>query len=400
MNAMAVLAAQAPLIAPLIALATGVLMLALDRRGRVDLFELSTAIVLVPLAGAAGLAAAAGPGGLMLVLGLVIALLARDRDNLLQSECAIKLLWVLGAALALSWAGVMLLQISTGTPYTTEQWAVLEMGIDPDFLWRTALPLSLLLGVVLLGGAPFHFWAADLLQGAPAWLAPLAVVALQVCGAEWLAARIAGIEGFHDGARAVTELLAIVAALAFAIGGLTLLVQRRPERRVGTLASLNGGLLLAMLAFARAGVGGAGVIAGVVPRWSAHLVLALSGAAILARFLPVADARPGTPPVLFRRHAVAGVAGLYALFSLAGVPGTPGAFVWLEAARDVSRSGRPWVMLALAFAWIASLTVAMRQMREAVGVVSRRPEPGNAVPWEARVALGACAAGLVIQLAR
>jgi len=388
----------APPAAPVVALAAGVLMLSLERRGRFDASALGAAAVLVPLAAAGALAPAAGSTGLLLVLGLVMALLARDRDNLLQSECTIKLLWVLGAALALSWAGVMLLSLATGTPVVIEQWAVLNLGLDPDFLWRTALPISLLLGVVLLGGAPFHFWAADLLQGAPAWLAPLAVVALQVSGAEWLAARLSGIESFHAGARAVADLLAIAATLAFAVGGLTLLVQRRPERRVGTLASLNGGLLLARLAFAREGLGGAGVIAGIVPRWSSHLVLALSGAAILARFLPVADARPDTPPVLFRRHAVAGIAGLYALFSLAGVPGTPGAGVWLDTAHAATRCGRPWVMLALTFAWIASLSVAMRQLREAVGIAPRVAPPPEPVPWQARVALGACAAGLVAQL--
>src|SRR5207244_2256311 len=217
------------------------------------------------------------------------------------------------------------------TPVVIEQWAVLNLGLDPDFLWRTALPIALVLGVVLLGGAPFHFWAADLLQGAPAWLAPLAVVALQVSGAEWLAARLSGIESFHAGARAVADLLAIAATLAFAVGGLTLLVQRRPERRVGTLASLNGGLLLARLAFAPAGLGGAGRIAGIGP------------------------------------HAA-------------------------------TRSGRPWVMLALTFAWIASLSVAMRQLREAVGIAPRVAPPPEPVPWQARVALGACAAGLVAQL--
>ena len=38
------LAAHAPALAPIIALAAGVLMLALDRRGRLDVFEMSTAI--------------------------------------------------------------------------------------------------------------------------------------------------------------------------------------------------------------------------------------------------------------------------------------------------------------------------------------------------------------------
>jgi NADH:ubiquinone oxidoreductase subunit 2 (subunit N) len=375
-------------------------MLALDRRRRLDLLELSTGVVLIPLAAAGMLAPSAGVPGMLIVIGLVVALLARDRSSLLLSECALKMLWVLGVAVALSWAGVLMLGLATGTHVMREQWAVLQMAIDSDALWRTALPLSLLLGLVLLGAAPFHFWAADLLHGAPGWLAPLAVVALQVCGAEWLAARMSGIESFRDGARLVAQLLASAAALAFAFGGLTLLVQRRPERRVGTLASLNGALLLALLAFAREGPGGAGVIQDVVPRWAAHLVIALTGAGILSRFLPVAGERPEPPPVLFRRHAIAGIAGLYAWFSLAGFPGTPGAALWLETAHAVSRSGRPWVMLALALAWVSALTVAMRQLREALGVVPRVPPPAQQVPWQARVALGACAAGLVMQLSR
>src|SRR2546422_4553724 len=36
-----------------------------------------------------------------------------------------------------------------------------------------------LVGVVMLGGAPFHFWPADLFQGARPWLAPLAVAGIQ-----------------------------------------------------------------------------------------------------------------------------------------------------------------------------------------------------------------------------
>src|SRR5262249_55009500 len=149
-----------------------------------------------------------------MVVGLVAAALSRHREDLLQSECAIKLLWVMGASLALSCAGLQLLVLATGTSIAEEQWAVLQLGLDPKFLWSTALPLSLLIGLVLLGGAPFHFWAADLFQGARAWLAPLAVGALQVCGAGWLALRLQSIGRFRPAAEMVQVLLGIAAIVA------------------------------------------------------------------------------------------------------------------------------------------------------------------------------------------
>src|SRR5439155_13146866 len=197
---------------------------------------------------------------------------------------AIKLLWVMGTAIALSWAGNELLVLATGSPVTREQWAVLELGLDPRFLWSTALSLSLLTGIVLLGGAPFHFWAADLFQGVRPWLAPLAVAALQVSGARWLLTRLQGIAAFPAGERAMSSLLGIATLIALVAGAVTLIAQRRPERRVGTLASLDGALVLGWLATGRGGPSGMQLEH--LAAWAAHQVLALSAAGTLARFVP------------------------------------------------------------------------------------------------------------------
>ena len=386
--------AASTLFPPALALIAALLMFSLDRRDRLHALEWATGVILVLLAAGLVRAPVSGPAWSLLAPGIVAALLSRDRDSLLESECALKLVWVFGAAIALSWAGVRLLELSTGTEVVLEQWAVLELGVDPEFLWQAALPLSLMLGMVLLGGAPFHFWAADVLQGAPVWLSPLAVIVLQVTGAGWLSSRLAGIARFPEAARAVAEWLAMGAFLAFAVGAVTLFVQRRPERRVGTLASLNGGLLLAALAFARGGAS-AGVDPDFVARWTAHLVLALSGAAILARFVPVATGGPEPTPVLFRSHPLTGLVGLFALASLAGVPGTPGAALWRESAGLVARGGWIWVTFALCAAWLAALGAVIRQVREAFGI-SRAIGPAPRVPWQPRLAIWVCAVGLVV----
>jgi len=367
------------------ALAAGLLMLRLERPGRAGW---GPAGVLVALAIGLALAPGARAAWTPLIVALVIAALARDGDELLHGECALKLLWVMGSALALSWAGLELLTLATGTPYVLEQWSVLGLGLDPVFLWNTALPLSMLIGVVLLGGAPFHFWLADMFQGVRPWLAPLAAAALQTAGAAWLASRLHAVDEFPPGAELAWGLLRMAALVAFLAGAATLVSQRRPERRVGTLASLNGALVLALIA------------AGRVPdapwlfAWAAHQALALTGAGTLARFLPVSTpAGPGAP--LMRRHGLVGVLGLLSLFSLAGVPGTPGSRLWLEVARALGTAGHTELLLALGLAWLAALWCAVQQLREAFGVPGPVGEPVQAVPLPARAALGISGVGLL-----
>jgi formate hydrogenlyase subunit 3/multisubunit Na+/H+ antiporter MnhD subunit len=399
----------APMLAVLLALLSAVFLLWLERRGAREaaagtplvpdritdrLFDMGPVFVLAPLAMMIAIAPRTGTAWPAIVLGLVVALLARTRHDLLHSECAIKLLWVIGVALALSWAGLELLVIGTGTPVESEQWAILQLGLAPRALWSTALPLSLLVGVVLLGGAPFHFWAADLFQGARPWLAPLAVASLQVSGAGWLLKRLEGIEAFPRGAAVTDSLLAWVALIAFLAGAATLNAQRRAERRVGTLASLNGGLVLAALATAHMSAPRSEPLTNFLVAWSAHLVVALAGADILGRLLPVSSPVPGTPPVLLRRHPITAGVGLYAMFSLAGAPGTPGARLWLETARDLFASGRTGLTMALLAAWLVALTTVVRQLHEAFGISPRTLAPPRPVPWQARTAIWLAGAGL------
>jgi len=378
----------------LLALAAGAALLFVRRRVPPAGEALGAALVLVPcgaaLAGLVPLGWTAAP----LVAALVVAALAQEDADPLPGECALKLLWVLGGALAVSAAGVALLTFATGVASAPEQWAVLQLGLSPRLVSDIALPLALLAGVVLLGGAPFHFWVADVFQGVPAGLAPLAVAALQAAGGAWLVSRLAGIEAFNGGADLAGVVLRTAAAAALLAGAGTILWQRRPERRVGTLASLQGGLALAVLAVT---VGRGRPVeqaaAWLVP-WGAHLALALAGAAPLAR-LSAMDSSPGGPGApLFRRHPLSALAGLYALASLAGVPGTPGAALWLDGARGLIANGRSGLMLALALAWLAAFATVMRELREGFGARTEGEPVPNHVPAAARVALWLSGAGL------
>ena len=378
-----------------LALVAAVLLVASERRRRRLSGSLGLLLVLVPCALALARLEGAGWALAPLVAALVAAALARERPDAFPGECALKLVWVLGGAFALTAVGLALLALATGVTAPPEQWSVLRLGLSQRMVWTVALPLALLAGVVLLGGAPFHFWVADLFQGAPAVLAPLAVASLQGLGAMWLVRRLAGLDVFGDGAVLAGALLRTAAIAAFLAGAGTLLLQRRPERRVGTLASLQGGLALAALAIA-AGRGplDAMVSAWLVP-WAAHLALALSGATLLARLTP-ADPAAGAPGGhLFRRHPLSAIAGLYALFSLAGMPGTPGAALWLEIARGLAVNGRSGLLIALALGWLAAFATVMRELRDGFGTPTS-VQPERSVPLLVRAALWVSGAGLAV----
>jgi NADH:ubiquinone oxidoreductase subunit 2 (subunit N) len=337
----------------------------------------------------------ASPSLAAMAVALSIALLARPGDDAFHTECALKVLWVAGAALALSAAGCMLMAGLTSTTAPREQWAVLGLELGPSTLWRTALPLTLIAGLVLLGAAPFHFWPSDVLQGASPALAPLAVVALQVAGAGWLSWRLDGIHACPAAAEQSAHVLESVGAIGFIAGAATLLVQREPERRIGALAGLNGALLLAALAAGQRLWGSsASASPAAIGTWAAHLALAVTGAAILSRFTPAATTETQTAAVLFRRHPWAASAGLYAQLSLAGAPGTPGSLIWFNVARDVVRAAPLWLVVALGIAWLASLATIARHTLAACGVRSSEPPPVSAVPLPARAALWVCGLGL------
>lgn len=386
-----------PVAIPLVTVLLSALLLRqLDLRGRGE--GLTSAVVawisLLPLALVIGAPMSVGPARGALVAALAVALLARDRADLAQSECALKLTWVFGAALALSWTGDSLLAIAAGTSVPAEQWRVLSLDLDPYGLWTGALALSLLAGAVLLGGAPFHFWLADVFHGARPHLAPLVVAAPQAAGAAWLVRRLAGIEDFRAGASFASGLLTLAAALALVGSAATLAMQRRPERRVGTLASLQGALVLAAFA-ADPGLAPFAELPGALGAWATHLALALTGAGALARFLAVEARAEDAPVALFRRHPWSGALGAFAALSLAGAPFTPGMFLWLAVARRLAATGHPGLLLALAAAWLSAFAVTARDVRTAFGSPEALPAPARGVPWPAHAAFALCAACLM-----
>lgn len=336
------------------------------------------------------------PARAALAATLSVALLAHDPRDLPQTECALKLMWVLSAAFALSWAGDALLAVASGSARPREQWPALALALDPFALWSAALSLSMLAGLVLLGGAPFHFWPGDLFHGARAHLAPFVAATLQLAGASWLLRHLDGVTEFPAASQLVKSLLTLASAVALAGGAATLGYQSRPERRIGALVSLQGGLVLASLAanpnrmpFTDHG----GLTA-----WAGHMVVAATGASLLSRFLPAAASGAERPSVLFRRHGWAGIAGGYALLSLAGAPGTPGMYVWLDTAHVLVDQRHPGLLFGLVLAWLTGFAVAANELRRGFGAPDGTPPPGRKVSRSLRGALYTSCGTLLVML--
>ena len=141
-----------PWAAGLAGLASG-LMLPLEPRHGGPVSIAGRVLMFAPLVLLIGFAVAS-PARIAFTAALAVALLARRAHDPFHTECALKVLWVAGTALALSAAGHLLFTALTGTPHPGEQWAILGLDLDPRTLWRTALPLTLLAGLVLVAAAP------------------------------------------------------------------------------------------------------------------------------------------------------------------------------------------------------------------------------------------------------
>ena len=78
------------------------------------------------------------------------------------------------------------------------------------------------------------------------------------------------------------------------------------------------------------------------------------------------------------------------------MPGTPGSALWLGVTQRLFDEGRTELLLALGFAWLAAFSAAVRQAREAFGIVSATEAPSQPVPRAVRGALWVTAAALIV----
>jgi NADH-quinone oxidoreductase subunit N len=292
----------------------------------------------------------------LLSLSLYI-LTAFNKRSLRSAEAALKYFVFGGISAAFLLFGASLLYgLSNSTNLVRIAGSLHGQSLDP------LLIVAMVMTVVGLGfkvaAAPFHFWAPDVYQGAPAPSAALIASGSKVAGFfiffQVMVIGFAGAEGsavWHGYASGWVPVVAIVAALSMVLGNLVAILQSSVRR------------LLAYSAIAHAGYMLLGILSHTEQSLSALLYYAITYAlTVLGAFgvVAVVEEATGGDTIsdfagLSRRAPVPSFCMLIFLLSLAGIPPLAGFFgkFYLFSAVLTSTPG------TLGLLWLVILAIAM-----------------------------------------
>jgi NADH-quinone oxidoreductase subunit N len=283
-----------------------------------------------------------------------------------------------------------------------------KIGADPGSLLALTGLVMLLAGMAFkLAAAPFHYWAPDVYQGAPATSVALVSAASKVVGL-FVLVRVL-VTGFHASAGSAawgameagwSLWLAALAAVSMVFGNLLALAQTSVRRLLAYSAVANTGYLLVGLSSNGHQAMGASLFYVVV--YGVATLGALAVTAAVERGMGNDDRSSFAG--LIHRSPLQGVCMLVFLASLAGVPplaGFVGKFaVFVGAMKDSVRGDEPGL------AWLVALAVAMsavslyyylRILKQAFAVpASLQPAGRDDLPLEHRLAILLPAAALVV----
>lgn len=322
------------------------------------------------------------------------------RDEARSDEAAMKYfllgsfasaVFLYGVALAFAAAGSTSIYGAGGIQAFFQTTVVLEPGI--------AL-IAVALMVVGLGfkvsAAPFHQWAPDVYQGAPAAAVPMMSAGVKIAGfaalARILTAAFPALQ--DDWAPAVAAL----AALSVVVGTLGAIAQTDLKRMLAFSGVAHAGFILTALVAGRAGVPGMWFY---VATYAFQLVGAFTVAATVAG--PKADRTPFDSLVgLGQRSGF--LAWMLALFMLAmgGIPFTAGFVGKISVFTAAIDAGYLWLVIVGLVASVGGLFFYLRVislmffqqpvLAEAPGTMTAPPEPTSG----GRVVLGVAAAVTVV----
>lgn len=355
-------------------------------------------IALMMLAGAGFLAMAAAQQLLVAFLALELASLSLyvlagyDRRSPASAEAGLKYFLVGGMASAFLLFGLSLVYGSEGTLELPRIAALAAShGLSP------LLRIGLAMTVVALGfktaAAPFHFWAPDVYEGAPA-SATVLISSASKLAALVLFARLLGT-GF--GAAGWPVGVAVLSAASLLIGNLGALGQTNLRRLLGYSSVAHAGaLMLALLILPKMGP---------APLWFYAVTYAL---ATLGAFGVIAVLEAGGEcqklsdlAGLWRRSPLLGACLAVFVLSLAGIPplaGFFGKFAVFATAFSIGGLGTVpgWLALAGIALTAVGLYYYLRILKQVLLAPAAAPAAVVALPRAAGFSLVAAAVLLVV----
>lgn len=322
---------------------------------------------------------------------------AFNKQNIKSAEAALKYFLFGGMSAAFLLFGFSLVYGLTGE--------ISLAGIGRELAAREMDPLLMIALIMVVAGfgfkvaaVPFHLWAPDAYQGAPAPTAAFIASGSKVASFFILAKILAG--GFAPAAGAEASqpgwvgLLAVVAALSVVIGNLAAIAQSSVRRLLAYSAVAHAGYaLLGILAPGQAGI-------------SSLIYYVLTYAlTVLGAFGVVAvveqrgdDDRFAVFAGLGKRAPVLSFCMMIFMLSLAGIPPLAGFFGKFYVFAAALSFGKNLALLWLVVLAIAMSAVSLYYYLQVLKQIYVAPSTGDAVSasWPARISIVLLAASVVI----
>lgn len=281
------------------------------------------------------------------ILSIPLYVMAGSRKtDLASNESALKYFLMGSFASGFLLFGIALIYGATGTfslPAMHEFFLLKSEGL-PMFFYAGLV--MLLVGLLFkVSAAPFHFWAADVYQGAPttvtAFMSTIVKTAAFAAFIRLFSPKIFGFDNFHS----MSMFLSVCVMLTLAIGNLTAAVQTSVKRMLAYSSISHAGFLL-MAVIANNAVS-------IEYYAAAYSIASIAAFTVL---LAVVNYTGGDSVDHFnglgKRSPLLAITMAVALLSLAGIPPTAGFFAKYYVFNAMISAGHPWLVV---FAVVMSL---------------------------------------------
>lgn len=288
---------------------------------------------------------------LMLFVGLEILSIAlyiltgSDKRNLRGNEAALKYFLMGAFATGILLFGIAMLYGATGSLFLGSGSDLAAAGTEFKILFYIGVVFTLAGLLFKISAAPFHFWTADVYQGAPtvftAFMATIVKTAVIVALYRIVAFSFAFEYEFWS------RILIGIVILSLVIGNVTAVLQDNFKRILAFSGiSQAGFLLMSLIGLSEKSLGNIGFYSA---SYTLATITALGVLVVVSQNSPLKDGRSNENVEvfkgLFKRNPCLGVAMLISMLSLAGIPLTSGFWGKLFVFTDAISKGYLWLLI-------------------------------------------------------
>jgi NADH-quinone oxidoreductase subunit N len=316
---------------------------------------------------------------LMLFLGLEIlsvalyVLTGSDKRNLRGNEAAIKYFLMGSFATGILLFGVAMYYGGTGSFNLTAS-SMLAIALPESKVYFWIGMLFILVGLLFkVSAAPFHFWTADVYQGAPSIFTAFMATVVKTAG--FFAIYRVIHFAFQGQAEIWTNILNVAIVLSLIIGNLTAVFQSNFKRMLAYSSISQAGFML--LSIVGIGSHSVGSLAFYSMSYALATIVAF-GVLVLVSTHHIEAGRPNeeiaTFNGLFKKSPTLAITLLIAMLSLSGIPITAGFWAKFFVLNDAASKSYLWLLVLAVVMSAISIYYYFKPIRAAFKTDSEHTE--------------------------